>query len=217
MRPKHATLQAIYGGTFDPIHYGHLNVAEALAEHLRLTQIVLMPNNVPPHRPQPQASSAQRKSMIALAIANNPLFRLDCRELRRATPSWTVETLEEIRAEIGMTQPLGFIIGQDSLHSISHWHQWEKLLSLCHLLVCRRPGYPLEMATPMLQKWLNDHQTQRVDSLHSCPAGYIYLAPTPLYDISATEVRRRLTQGLSCQDQLPPAVWQYIQRHHLYR
>lgn len=217
MTEKTTALQAIYGGTFDPIHYGHLKSVTALAEKVALDQVIIMPNNVPPHRPQPQASSAQRKKMIELAIANNPLFTLDCRELQRSTPSWTVETLEQIRAEKGGQQPLAFIIGQDSLLSLPRWHRWETLLSLCHLLVCQRPGYSLTMETPELQRWLERHQTDSVASLHQQPAGKIFIAPTPLYDISATTIRLRLESGKTCEDLLPTAVSDFIHQQHLYR
>lgn len=133
-----ASLQALFGGTFDPIHYGHLQTVEALARQVGLRQVTLLPNNVPPHRPQPEASAAQRVAMVELAIADRPLFNLDTRELARQTPSWTVETLEQLRAERGAAQPLAFIIGQDSLLSLHKWHRWESLLDLCHLLVCQR-------------------------------------------------------------------------------
>jgi len=210
-------LQAIYGGTFDPIHYGHLNSVSALACLVSLSQVIIMPNNVPPHRPQPEASSEQRQKMVELAIADKPLFKLDCRELDRTTPSWTVETLEQIRAEKGHQQPLAFIIGQDSLVSLPRWHRWEELLSLCHLLVCQRPGYPLTMETPELQQWLEQHRTHSIEPLHQQPAGKIFMAPTPLYDISATTIRQRLESGLSCDDLVPASVLAFIQQQHLYR
>ncbi|MCS3432132.1 nicotinate-nucleotide adenylyltransferase [Klebsiella sp. BIGb0407] len=212
-----AMLQAIYGGTFDPIHYGHLFPVTALAKEVSLHQVIIMPNNVPPHRPQPRASSIQRKQMVELAIADNPLFTLDCRELERSTPSWTVETLEQIRAEKGHNQPLAFIIGQDSLVSLPRWHRWEDLLSLCHLLVCQRPGYPLTMDTPELQQWLEQHCTDSVDDLHQQPAGKIFMAPTPMYDISATAIRQRLESGLDCDDLVPAAVLDFIRQQDLYR
>ncbi|MBS0848628.1 nicotinate-nucleotide adenylyltransferase [Citrobacter sp. JGM124] len=217
MTETRPTLQAIYGGTFDPIHYGHLNSVTALAEQVSLHQIIIMPNNVPPHRPQPEATSEQRRKMVELAIANNPLFTLDCRELKRATPSWTVDTLEEVRAEKGNQQPLAFIIGQDSLLSLPHWHRWESLLSLCHLLVCQRPGYPLTMETPERQQWLETHRTSSVASLHQQPAGCIFIAPTPLYDISATLIRQRLAAGQPCDDLVPAPVLNFIHQQHLYR
>ena len=210
-------LQAIYGGTFDPIHYGHLNSVTALAEQISLSQVIIMPNNVPPHRPQPEASSEQRKRMVELAIADKPLFTLDCRELKRATPSWTVETLEQIRAEKGHLQPLAFIIGQDSLLSLAHWHRWEALLSLCHLLVCQRPNYPLTMETPELQQWLGRHRTHSTEPLHQQPAGKIFIAPTPLYDIAATTIRKRLASGQPCDNLVPAPVLDFIHQQHLYR
>lgn len=209
-------LTALYGGTFDPIHYGHLKPVEALAKQVALQHVTIMPNNVPPHRQQPLANSQQRKAMVELAIAGKPLFRLDDRELQRETPSYTVETLEQLRAEIGATQPLAFIIGQDSLLNLQRWHRWETLLTLCHLLVCQRPGYSLTMNTPAEQQWLDAHLASSVEQLHARPAGKIYLAQTPLYDISATNIRQRLEQHLPCDDLLPPAVAEFIRQHHLY-
>lgn len=210
-------IEAIYGGTFDPIHCGHLKSVTALAREVSLHKVVIMPNNVPPHRPQPQASSEQRAEMVRLAIADQPLFSLDCRELARPTPSWTVETLEQVRAEKGRSLPLAFIIGQDSLLSLHRWHRWETLLSLCHLLVCQRPGYASEMETPALQAWLNTHRARSADELHQQPAGKILLADTPLYDISATEIRQRLAAGETCRDLLPGAVADFIEKQGLYR
>lgn len=210
-------LCAIYGGTFDPIHYGHLNSVEALAKEAALHQITIMPNNVPPHRPQPEANSQQRKAMVELAIADNPLFRLDARELERSTPSYTVETLEQVRSEQGLLQPLAFIIGQDSLLSLQRWHRWENLLSLCHLLVCQRPGYSISMDTAEQQRWLDSHSTASVDDLHAAPAGKIYLAQTPMYDISATTIRHRLAQNLLCDELVPAPVLAFIQQHNLYQ
>lgn len=209
-------LTALYGGTFDPIHYGHLKPVEALAKQVALQQVTIMPNNVPPHRAQPLANSEQRKTMVELAIAGNPLFKLDDRELQRETPSYTVETLEQLRSEIGAEQPLSFIVGQDSLLSLQRWHRWETLLTLCHLLVCQRPGYSLSMNTPEEQQWLEAHQTTAVEQLHNQPAGKIYLAQTPMYDISATAIRQRLEQHQPCDDLLLPAVAEFIRRHHLY-
>jgi nicotinate-nucleotide adenylyltransferase len=209
-------LIALYGGTFDPIHYGHLKPVEALAKQVAVHQVTIMPNNVPPHRPQPLANSQQRKAMVELAIAGNPLFKLDDRELQRETPSYTVETLEQLRTEIGSEQPLAFIVGQDSLLNLQRWHRWETLLTLCHLLVCQRPGYSVSMDTAEEQQWLDTHQTSSVKQLHSQPAGKIYLAQTPMYDISATAIRQRLEHHLPCDDLIPPAVAQFIRQHHLY-
>ncbi|MCE9991496.1 nicotinate-nucleotide adenylyltransferase [Enterobacter asburiae] len=211
------SLQALYGGTFDPVHYGHLKPVEILANLIGLKRVIIMPNNVPPHRPQPEATSEQRKQMLELAIADKPLFTLDERELRRDTPSWTSQTLSEWRAEQGPQQPLAFIIGQDSLLNFPSWHQYETILQNSHLLVCRRPGYPLTMRDAQHQEWLNAHLTDNIEDLHNQPAGKIYLAETPWFDISATLIRERLQQGLSCADMLPGAVLDYIHQHGLYQ
>lgn len=136
------TLHALFGGTFDPIHYGHLKPVEALAQQVGLQHIILLPNNVPPHRPQPEANAQQRLKMVELAVAANPLFSVDSRELLRDAPSFTIETLESLRKERGAERPLAFIIGQDSLLSLHKWHRWESLLDVCHLLVCARPITP---------------------------------------------------------------------------
>jgi len=176
-------LHALFGGTFDPIHFGHLRPVEALAQQTGLQRVTLLPNNVPPHRPQPEA----------------------------------VTTLEAWRAERGAEQPLAFIIGQDSLLSLSKWHRWQDLLSLCHLLVCQRPGYPTRFDSPEMKDWLDQHLAQDIRQLHQHPAGHIWLAETPLYDISATEIRRRRHQNQPCDDLLPAAVIDYIDREGLYR
>lgn len=210
-------LRAIYGGTFDPIHYGHLKPVEALAQRTGLSRVIIMPNNVPPHRPQPQASSQQRRDMVALAIADWPLFELDERELKRATPSWTAETLDEVRHETGPLQPLAFIIGQDSLLTLPQWHNYESLPTLCHILVTRRPGYALKMKTPQEQAWLERHLTDDIRELHNRPAGCIFIADTPELAISATDIRERLAHHQPCDDLLPAPVLQYIQRAGLYR
>ncbi|WP_105648446.1 nicotinate-nucleotide adenylyltransferase [Cronobacter dublinensis] len=210
------TLRAWYGGTFDPVHYGHLRAVEALAKEAKLTQVTMLPNNVPPHRPQPGASSAQRKEMVELAIAGHPLFLLDARELQRPTPSWTSETMAQLRQEAGPDAPLAFIIGQDSLLTLRTWHRYDDLLACCHLLVCRRPGYPVEMKTEEDRRWLSARLAAHADELHRQPAGKIYLADTPLYPISATDIRARLAQRQPCNNLLPPAVLDYIHRHALY-
>jgi len=211
------SLQALYGGTFDPVHYGHLKPVEILANLIGLQRVIIMPNNVPPHRPHPEATSEQRKEMLTLAIADKPLFRLDERELRRNTPSWTSQTLQEWRAEQGPDKPLAFIIGQDSLLNFPTWHQYETILENSHLLVCRRPGYPLTMREPQYQQWLEAHLTDNEEDLHNQPAGKIYLAETPWFDISATLIRERLQQGLACDDMLPSSVLAYINQHGLYQ
>ncbi|WP_446469605.1 nicotinate-nucleotide adenylyltransferase [Xenorhabdus stockiae] len=209
-------IHALFGGTFDPIHYGHLRPVEALAKLAGLKQVMLLPNHVPPHRPQPEATAQQRLEMVRLAVQDNPLFTVDTRELQRQTPSYTIDTLKSFREEVGEQCPLAFIIGQDSLQSIHTWHRWSELLDICHLLVCSRPGYARQLSTPEMQEWLEQHKIDTPAPLSHKSHGYIYLAETPLLDISATDIRRRHQQGLNCDDLLPPLIQNYIDSQQLY-
>ncbi|WP_099075879.1 nicotinate-nucleotide adenylyltransferase [Proteus alimentorum] len=208
---------ALYGGTFDPIHYGHLRPVEALSGLIGLKEVIWLPNNIPPHRPQPEASSQQRLEMVRLALEPYSSFKVDTRELEKPTPSYTIETLNDFRKEIGDKQPLAFIIGQDSLLSINTWHKWENLLDVCHLLVCARPGYQTHFESAQMQAWLKKNQTYQQEDIHCLPAGKIFLADTPLYNISATDIRARHKAGLDCHDLLPNSVENYIRRQQLYK
>ncbi|NDK98139.1 nicotinate-nucleotide adenylyltransferase [Photorhabdus bodei] len=215
--PKQPVIKALFGGTFDPIHYGHLQPVETLAYQTGLNQVILLPNHVPPHRPQPEATAQQRLEMVQLAVQDSPLFTVDKRELERTIPSYTIDTLESFRQELGNKPPLAFIIGQDALLSLHTWHRWPELLSFCHLLVCARPGYQTQFSTTEMQQWLTKHQIYDPSQLGSKPNGYIYLADTPLLSISATDIRQRHQQGLSCDDLLPLSVQKYIDSQGLYR
>lgn len=217
MLVEYRPLTALFGGTFDPIHEGHLKPVSALAAQLGIRHITLLPNYIPPHRPQPEANPQQRLEMVTLAIENNPLFSVDDRELHRSSPSYTLDTLEEIRAEHDPLTPLAFIIGQDSLLTFHQWYHWTELLNYCHLLVCARPGYAQYPDNPELQHWLKQHQLKDPHCLQQHPAGYIYLADTPLLDISANDIRQRHHQGIPCDDLLPITVQHYIALQGLYR
>ncbi len=210
-------LYAILGGTFDPIHYGHLHLANSLIKKLSLSKIIFMPNHIPPHRPQPKASAKQRVAMIKYAIENNALFAVDELELKKTTPSYTIETLKTIRKHITPEQPLAFIVGQDVLLTLSTWHQWQSLIDYCHLVICQRPGYHKDIREKQLLDWFTQHHTNKVSLLHQQPHGYIYPADIPVLSISATEIRQRCANGLQYNKLLPNAVHQYILQHHLYR
>lgn len=212
-------LTALLGGTFDPIHYGHLRPAISLANEVGLKQIRLLPNHIPPHKSQPEANTEQRLAMLSLAIEDLPLFALDVSEILPETsthPSYTVETLQAWRCKNGSQKPLAFIMGQDSLLGLPTWHKWQTLLDYCHLLICRRPSYSTQTDNIKLRQWIDMHQTNDVKDLHNSPNGYIYLAHTPLEDISATEIRRNINNAQSCKNLLPLKVWQYIHTQGLY-
>ncbi|XKM14094.1 nicotinate-nucleotide adenylyltransferase [Orbaceae bacterium ac157xtp] len=213
------TLTALYGGTFDPIHYGHLKPALALAKEVGLQHISLLPNHVPPHKSQPQATTVQRLAMLKLAIEPYPIFSIDTREITQARadrPSYTIETLQAWRTQNGNTKGLAFIIGQDSLLSITTWHDWQNLLNYCHILVCRRPGYANSLENQELKAWVEKHQTYQILDLHQKANGFIYFANTPLEAISATEIRKKISKNENCDQLLPAKVLQYIKEQHLY-
>lgn len=208
---------ALFGGTFDPIHNGHLHSVEALAKEIDLSHIYLLPNNVPPHRPQPEATTEQRLAMLNLAIQDNPLFSIDLRELQRTTPSYTIDTLEEVRQEYGAHVPIAFIIGQDSLLTLPTWDKWQDFLNYCHILVCGRPGYSTQITNDALRAWLDTYQTDDINQLKTLPHGNVYLAHTPLIDISATDIRQRQHNHLNYDDLVPVNVQTYIKQQGLYR
>lgn len=201
----------ILGGTFDPIHHGHLRTALEIAEHFALTDMRLIPGNIPPHRPQPLASAAQRLAMLQAAIASEPRLRADARELERTGFSYSVDTLAAIRAECGAACPLLFALGFDAFQHLQSWHRWEMLLQLAHLVVVHRPGYGLPP-----EGWYTAHLTQDKTALQQAAAGCVYPLAVTALTISATDIRQRLQQGNSPRYLLPDAVLDYIQTHQLY-
>ncbi|MFP3014369.1 MAG: nicotinate-nucleotide adenylyltransferase [Arsenophonus sp.] len=209
-------IQALFGGTFDPIHYGHLLPVQSLAKQVGLKEVILLPNSLPPHRQQPKASTKHRLAMIKLAIKNNPLFSIDTRELECITPHNTVKTLLSFRQQIGAQKSLAFIIGQDSLLSINTWIDWKKILNLCHLLVISRSSYTTYFSSESMNEWIKQHQIYDPKILNYKSCGTIYMADTPLLDISATKIRERKHNRKNSKDILPAVVLRYINNHNLY-
>lgn len=208
----------ILGGTFDPIHYGHLRPANEVMQVLGLTELRLMVAARPPHRPAPFASAAQRFQMTVAACGEFPKFRVDDRELKRDGPSYTVPTLESLRAELGSV-PLCLLVGSDSFASLPTWHQWQRLPALAHLVVMRRPAAPGRPATePRLPAGLPARFVTDAVVLKQAPAGLVYVAPITPLAISATEIRAAIARGESPPaGSLPRAVWDYIENQQLYR
>jgi nicotinate-nucleotide adenylyltransferase len=209
----------VLGGTFDPIHYGHLRLAEEMLELAHLRQIRFIPSGMPPHRDAPQVSAQHRSAMVELAIADQPAFILDAREVERTTPCYTVDTLRELRAELGAAQPLCLLMGGDAFLQLHTWHEWERLFELAHIVVGYRPGFTLEgrihTATPALRR----HYQQRLcsaDVLSQQPAGGIAILSIPELEISSTLIRSRVAENRTIRYLLPNAVANYIHQHHLY-
>jgi nicotinate-nucleotide adenylyltransferase len=208
----------ILGGTFDPIHFGHLRMAEELREKLGLVSIRFIPAAVPPHRASPQIAAFHRAEMVRLAIAGNPGFTLDNRELARSGPSYTLDTLTELRAELGTNSPFCLLIGSDAFLGLHTWHRWHELLDLAHIVVAHRPGTtPKEdaMSPELRQVWQQCGTLQSAD-VQTSPAGRILLLPITALDISASAIRTAFMQGNSTRYLLPETVRAYIDSHQLY-
>lgn len=209
----------ILGGTFDPIHFGHLRLAEEMLELANLRQIRFIPTGTPPHRDAPQTSARHRSAMVRLAITDQPAFVLDEREVERTAPCYTVDTLRELRAELGAAQPLCLLMGGDAFLQLHTWHEWEQLFELAHIVVGYRPGFTLEERIHGATAELQRHYQQRLcaaNALSQQPCGGITELAIPKLEISATDIRRRVAEGRTIRYLLPNAVADYIHQHQLY-
>jgi len=211
----------LLGGTFDPIHYGHLRLAEEMADALGLARVRFLPSGTPPHRPAPAAPARARRDMVTLAIAGNPRFVLDEHEILQTTPGYTVDTLTALRAELGADTPLVLILGADAFAGLEAWSRWRQLFELAHLAVAHRPGVAvaaLEEALPAQLRAEFDRRRAPVpDALAQTPAGRIWLHPMTALDIAARHLRERMAHGQSLRYLMPEVVIDYILLHKLYR
>ena len=209
-------LLLLYGGTFDPIHRGHLAIAMAARDALRTT-VHFMPAADPPHRAPPGADAAQRARMLDLAVAGEPGLAVDRRELQRDGRSYTVDTLRALRAEIGNDLPVGLLLGADSFLALPQWKQWQTLFELTHFVVAGRPGSPMDQDLPAgLAEAVQGRMTASPDDLRMRPAGCVLPLSQPLVPISASDVRARIALGQPWTDRVAPSVAGYIIRHRLY-
>jgi nicotinate-nucleotide adenylyltransferase len=210
----------ILGGTFDPIHNGHLRLAQEALEQCDLAAVRIIPAGMPPHRNGPYASAQHRLEMARLAVQDNAAFVLDEREIRRSGPSYTVDTLTSLRGELGAQQPLCLLMGGDAFLQLDTWHEWKRLFELSHIVVMQRSGRPLGNAIDDADAALHDEYRARLAPaprvLHESPAGAILVIDMPTLEISATYIRCCCMQGRSLRYLVPDAVAGYIQSHHLY-
>lgn len=204
----------IFGGTFDPIHYGHLRTAFELLQALRLSEVRFMPAGDPPHRDVTVASPELRLQMVRAAIGQQPGFNVDDREMRRAGPSYSVDTLTELRNEMP-DRSLCLIVGMDAFLGLPKWHQWQDILKLSHLVVAHRPGWRAPTMGP-LGELLVDGGTGRVDDLHEAKAGKIFIHAVTQLEISSTEVRKLVASGRDPRYLMPTAVRDIIQQSACY-
>jgi nicotinate-nucleotide adenylyltransferase len=207
----------IFGGTFDPIHFGHLRLAEEMAEEIGLERVLFIPAGQPPHRGAPRTAAPHRLEMVRRAIAGNPFFSADAREVQRASPSYTVDTLTALRAELGSAQPLWLLLGADAFLELPTWHEWRQLFDLANIAVAARPGARLLQSDAMPDPLKSEILKRQVaDGSAAGPAGAVLLRATTPLDISATVIRDTLARHGSARYLLPDAVLDYIHEHQLY-
>ncbi len=211
---------ALLGGTFDPIHFGHLRLAEEMAEALKIPEVRIIPAGQPPHRGQPRAAAHHRLEMARRAIVGNPRFVLDAREIHRAAPSYSVDTLTDLRSELPPGTPLVLFMGADAFLGLTNWHEWRRLFELAHIAVAQRPGFSAaawEDALPdPLRRLLATHRGEHADDILEKPFGRIFLHSITQLDISASQIRERALRGQSLRYLLPDAVIDYLYENHLY-
>ncbi len=204
------------GGTFDPIHNGHVETAKESAKWLNVEQLLLLPAHIPPHKDSTTASAFHRENMVKIICQQQALFQLDNRELMRHTSSYTVTSLQEIKHEQPNSK-LFFIIGMDSLLNFTTWHQWQTIISLCHLIVNVRPGYPLNQINTATQKLLKKHQVTHINEIAQQDAGGIILHKNQSFDISSSDIRQQLYDENLMENLISDAVHKYIIQEKLYQ
>lgn len=210
----------LLGGTFNPVHYGHLRIAEELAEALDLDEVRLIPAALPPLRDRPSVSAEQRYRMVEQAIAGNPRLVADPREVHKTVPCYTVDTLAGLRAEEGPERPLLLLLGADAFARLPRWHRWTELFDYAHIAVAERGGHPSIATMPLdraLERAIAARRTADPVRLAAEPAGCVYLVPTTVLQISATRIRSLIRTGRSARYLLPDPVLDYIRTHRLYR
>ena len=208
-------LIGIYGGTFDPVHLGHVLSADELCQRLEFDELRLVPCHQPPHRSQPSASSQQRLEMVKLAIAGHARLIVDDCELLREGPSYTVDTLKALRETLGSDVGLCLIMGSDAFARLDSWYQWEKILSLAHIVVLTRPGenIPEDCRAHQL---LVEQGIIDPAALRETAAGKVLLQTLAQHELSATTIRQALARQQGSIDGLAPAVLDYIKMNRLY-
>ena len=208
-------MHIIYGGTFDPIHNGHLRVAVELREALAVHEIHLLPTHIPPHRDLPGGSGSRRLELLKLAVAGEPGLAVDDRELNRDGASYTVDTLRQLREQLGPDEPLAMVVGSDAFAGFDHWHQWADIPELAHIILVTRPGAQLSPGS-IPARLLEERRANDIATLKASPAGCILAVEPPSLDISATGIRDRLAAGRSVRYLVPDAVLARIDELGMY-
>ena len=210
---------ALLGGSFDPVHNGHVALAALFAKLLQPDELRIIPAGNPWQKAGLRASADQRVAMLELAFGDAALkVTLDRQEIERNAPTYTIDTLRNVRAELGAQASIVFLMGADQLQHLDTWRDWRALFELAHIGVAARPGYSLsEAALPAAVATELQQRQGSLEQLRNTPSGHAYLAQTLDVDISATQVRAALQRGETANSLLSPVVLDYIQQHNLYK
>ena len=210
---------ALLGGSFDPVHNGHVALGAHFAKLLQADQLRVIPAGSPWQKSTVQASAEQRAEMVGLAFAGLGLpVQVGRQEIERAAPTYTIDTLRQVRAEVGPNTPLVFLMGADQLQRLDTWRNWHELFNYAHFCVAARPGFALN--GPAMPQAVAEEFSRRLGTLEqirNTPHGLTYLAPDFAVDISATEIRAALQRGDAANAPIPAPVLDYIEQHHLYK
>ena len=205
----------IFGGTFDPIHYGHLRTAYELLQALDLAEVRFIPCSDPPHRGKTFASADERLRMVRAAIDDQPGFVADDRELTRGGPSYSIDTLFSLREEFSQ-QPLGLIVGMDAFLGLPTWHRWEEILDIAHIVVAHRPGWKAPDLGP-LGEMISEYGTHKVNDLHDDLQGRVHIHAVTQLEIASTEIRDLVAAGRDPRFLMPDAVCNAIVESACYQ
>ena len=210
-------LIGLLGGTFNPIHNGHLRLAQELADALNFSEVRFIPSANPPHKTAPKISAQHRAAMVQLAITDHSLFKLDMRELDRAGASYTIDTLISLQEELGGSVALCLMMGSDAFSKLNTWHRWQVLIDYCHIILVQRPASTTQpKLADELSVLLHNHYTENISDLTNESAGYIHMQKITALDITSTNIRAQLAAGLSPRYLMPNNVIAYIKNNKLY-
>jgi len=206
----------VFGGTFNPIHTGHLSMAQQALDVFESNCMLLVPSAVPPHRDSPEVTAEHRLRMVELAVQSDDRLYADAREIRRGGTSYTVDTLAEIRSEVGDDRAIIFCLGADAFNGLTGWHEWNRLFDFAHICVISRPDQQLHFDSAA-QSVIDDRGVTRPEALLDKPFGHVLAIDCEPMDVSSTHIRERIRQGLSCELLLTQPVYNFIVRSELYR
>lgn len=210
----------LFGGTFDPVHWGHIRIAQAVQKHWHFDQCLFLPCKTPVLKTQAQASAQDRINMLKNILKYQPKtyhFAMDCREIERKTPSYTVTTLLELRKEYGYKMPITLLLGYDAFCELPQWHQWKTVLTLANILVIARHDHGQQAVPDVLKELMDRHIVNTPVSLSTETHGCIFMFDAGHYEISSSRIRQALMTQENCDPLIPFWVMQYIKKNHLYR